>query len=107
MNSGFNISGISSNGFLNYYTYLYQNIYNSTIQFSGNDLSENDNFGHSIAATSGKMIMIGTPGSNILTYNDVGSVYIFTGNSNYYNQVRIYCEISTCLSLCGRSCLWT
>jgi len=87
LNSGFDISGISSNGFLNYYTYLYKNVYNSTTQFSGNDLSENDNFGHSIAATSGKMIIIGSPGTNVSTYNDVGSIYIFTGNSNYYNQV--------------------
>jgi len=81
------ISGAAINGELNYYSYLYINEYNDTVNISGNDLRTGDFFGSSVAGTLGQLVIIGSPGSDLNTYRDAGSIYIFTGSNTGLSQV--------------------
>lgn len=85
--SGVKISGTAINGDLNYYSYLYINDYNDTANISGNDLKTGDFFGSCVAGTLGKLVVIGSPGSDINTYKNAGSIYIFTGSNTGFFQV--------------------
>jgi hypothetical protein len=85
--SGITISGTAINGELNYYSYLYINDYNDTVNISGNDLRTGDFFGSSVVGTLGELVIIGSPGSDLNTYRDAGSVYIFTGLNTGLSQV--------------------
>jgi len=85
--SGIIISGTAINGELNYYSYLYLNDYNDTVNISGNDLRTGDFFGSSVAGTLGKLVVIGSPGSDLNQYRDAGSIYIFTGSNTGFFQV--------------------
>jgi len=85
--SGVTINGVAVDGQLNYYSYLYTNDYNDTATISGNDLKNDDFFGSSVAGTLGKLVVIGSPRSDLNGYKDAGSIYVFTGSNTGFFQV--------------------
>jgi hypothetical protein len=87
LSSNYNAVGTAIDGQLNYYSYIYNNIYNDTVQISGSDLQANDFFGNSVAINTGKLIVVGNSSDDLGSYANAGSAYIFSGRGNQYTQI--------------------
>lgn len=84
---------ISSGAGLSYVFYNQSNIWNEVARISGNDTKTGDGFGSSVGINkNGFVLGIGSTGSDINTFSNVGSVYLFSGDpfiSSWKQNVKL------------------